>query len=160
MKSRFFILSLGAGVLFGATGTALSDTTAVTINYGTVESVQTVEQKGKHAGGALAGGLLGALIGGPRHRILRIDVTAAAGAAIQGAATSGTSQLYTVRLVGGGQASITTEQVDIREGDCVSVETGDHANIRRVSSYHCEVKTKKPPAHHVSGASNCQSAKK
>lgn len=46
MKSRFFILSLGAGVLFGATGTALSDTTAVTINYGTVESVQTVEQKG------------------------------------------------------------------------------------------------------------------
>lgn len=115
MKSRFFTLSLGAGVLFGATGTALSDTMAVTINYGTVESVQTVEQKGKHAGGALAGGVLGALIGGPRHRILRIGVTAAAGAAIQGAATSGTSQLYTVRLVGGGQASITTEQVDIRE---------------------------------------------
>jgi hypothetical protein len=65
-----------------------------------------------------------------------------------------------VRLVGGGHASVTTEQVDIREGDCVSVETGDHANIRRVSSCHCEVKSKsKPPAHHVSGASDCQSAK-
>ena len=160
MNVRLLMLTLGAGVLICNPGTALSDTTAVTINYGTVDRVRTVEQKGKHAGGALAGGLLGAALAGPRHRVLKIGATAAAGAAIQGAATSGTSQLYTVRLVGGGQASVTTEQVDIREGDCVSVETGDHANIRRVSSYHCEVRSKsKPPAHHVSGASDCQSAK-
>ena len=60
----------------------------------------------------------------------------------------------------GGQASITTEQTDIREGDCVSVEQGDHANIRRVSSYHCETNTEsKPPEHHAAAASNCQSAK-
>jgi outer membrane lipoprotein SlyB len=160
MKSRFSIFTLGAGILVCAPGIALSDTTAIAINYGTVESVRTVEQKGKHAGGALAGGLLGAALAGPRHRILKIGATTAAGAAIQGAATSGTSQLYTVRLIGGGQASITTEQVDIREGDCVSVESGDYANIRRVSSIHCEAKSKSnPPEHHVTGASDCQSAK-
>ena len=93
MNVRLLMLTLGAGVLICNPGTALSDTTAVTINYGTVDSVRTVEQKGKHAGGALAGGLLGAALAGPRHRVLKIGATAAAGAAIQGAATSGTSQL-------------------------------------------------------------------
>ncbi len=34
---------------------------SITIQYGTVESVDTVEKDAKHAGGALAGGLMGAL---------------------------------------------------------------------------------------------------
>ena len=46
---------------------AYADTEAVTINYGTVESVSTVEKDSKHAGG-----VLGALIGPSRHRGLRV----------------------------------------------------------------------------------------
>ena len=160
MNSRLFFLCLGTGALFCIAGNAQTATMAVTINYGTVASVRTVEQQGSHAGGVLAGGLLGAALAGPRHRILKIGASAAAGAAIQGAVTSGTAQLYTVRLVGGGEASVTTEQLDIREGDCVSVEQGDHANIRRASSYHCERSTQSvPPVHHVSAANDCQAAK-
>ena len=97
---------------------------------------------------------------GPRHRGLKIGATAAAGAAIQGAATSGEAQEYTVKLVGGGEEKVTTEQDDIRVGDCVSIEQGEHANMRRVSSYHCEQSEQsKPPEHHEASANYCQQAK-
>ena len=136
---------------------------AVNINYGTVRSVETVEKEASHAGGALAGGLLAATLAGPRHRGLKIATSAAAGAAIQGAATSGTTTQITVKLVEGGEVKITTEQQNFREGDCVMVEQGEHANIRSASSYHCEEgeKTKKsePTDHHTSMANYCQQAK-
>ncbi|MCZ6516420.1 MAG: hypothetical protein O6763_02915, partial [Gammaproteobacteria bacterium] len=108
-----------------------------------------------------AGGMLGALIGPRRHRGLRVVAGAAAGAAVQGAATSGTLQLYSVSLVTGGTVQITTEQTDIREGDCVQVEQGQNANIRRTGSVHCEssASTDNPPAHHVQGAQGCDAAK-
>ncbi len=44
---------------------------SVTIQYGTVEHVQTVSKDAKHAGGALAGGVIGALVGPRRHRGIR-----------------------------------------------------------------------------------------
>ncbi len=134
---------------------------AVTINYGTVESVSTVKQDSKHAGGALAGGMLGALIGPRRHRGLRVVAGAAAGAAVQGAATSGTLQLYTVSLEAGGTVQISTEQTDIREGDCVQVEQGQYSNIRRTGSGHCENGgySDDPPPHHVQVSEQCDSAK-
>ncbi len=56
--------------------------TAVTINYGTVESAITTTEESSHAGGALAGGLMGALIGpGRRHRGFRM--LAGAGSVLQ-----------------------------------------------------------------------------
>ena len=81
------------------------------------------------------------------------------GSAIQGSATSGVLQQYSVTLVSGGQSIISTEQTDIRTGDCVSVEQGEQANIRRVSSFHCETKNTETAEHHQSGADNCQQAK-
>ena len=51
------------------------------------------------------------------------------------------------------------EQLEIREGDCVSVETGNHADIRRVSTIRCELKTKRAPSHHSSIAPDCQKTK-
>jgi len=113
----------------------------------------------KHAGGALAGGLIGGLIGPRRHRGLRVVAGAGIGSAIQGSATSGVLQQYSVTLVSGGQSIISTEQTDIRTGDCVSVEQGEQANIRRVSSFHCETKNTETAEHHQSGADNCQQAK-
>jgi outer membrane lipoprotein SlyB len=133
--------------------------TVVTVNYGVVDSVGTTTKDSKHAGGAVAGGLIGGLIGPRRHRGLRVVAGAGIGAAVQGSATSGVLQQYSVNLVSGGQSIISTEQTDIRTGDCVSIEQGDHANIRRVSSYHCETKNTKTAEHHQSGADNCQQAK-
>ena len=132
---------------------------AVQIDYGVVESVGTTTKDAKHAGGALAGGLIGGLIGPKRHQGLRVVAGAGIGAAVQGSATSGTLQQYSVKLNSGSQVIISTEQQDIRSGDCVSVEQGEHANIRRVSSYQCETKNKSAEPHHVSSADNCQLAK-
>jgi outer membrane lipoprotein SlyB len=131
---------------------------SVTIHYGTVEQVQTIKKDAKHAGGALAGGVIGAVIGPRRHRGIRALAGAGIGAAIQGSATSGTQQQYTVSLVNGGTTIINTEQQDIRTGDCVSIEQGSYSNIRRVSSVHCETKTQ-IPQHHKSISIDCEKAK-
>jgi len=131
---------------------------SVTIQYGTVESVQTLRKGSSHAGGALAGGIIGAMIGPRRHRGLRALAGAGIGAAVQGSATSGTQQQYTVSLVSGGTTIINTELQDIRIGDCVSIEQGSYSNIRRISSVHCETETQ-TPQHHKSASSNCDYAK-
>jgi len=150
--------------VIGAMALVLSATvlgaSATSISYGVVASAITVKDPSKHAGGALMGGLMGAALAGPRHRGLKIMGSAAAGAAIQGSSTGFDGMQYTVKLVSGGQVVVTTEQQDIREGDCVTVEQGDHANIRRASSVHCEAPvTKTAPAHHVAASDSCQIAK-
>lgn len=158
MYKKLLLTFAGLYVLAGST--VLQADTAVTINYGIVQSVSTVTEESSHAGGAVAGGLIGGLIGPKRHRGLRIVTGAAVGAAAQGSATGGTAQKYTVKLNSGVEEAITTEQTDIRSGDCVSIEQGDNANIRRVSSIHCETKnTTLIPEHHASDASNCDLAK-
>jgi outer membrane lipoprotein SlyB len=155
-----YILVTGILILTGLTiSNAVADT-AISIQYGTVVSSHTVTEASSHAGGAVVGGLLGAAISGPRRRGLKIMGSAAAGAAIQGAATGSVAQQYTVQLRNGGQAIVSTEQQEIRQGDCVSVEQGQHANIRRVSNIHCEERHKTTiPEHHESSANNCQLAK-
>ena len=157
MYKKLF-LTCTAMVILGSSVVAHA-ATAITINYGVVESAVTTTEESKHAGGALAGGLMGALIGPKRHRGLRVVAGAGIGAAVQGSATGGTVQQYSVKLNSGGQTIISTELQDIRIGDCVSIEQGDSANIRRVSSYHCETKSTTATEHHKSAASNCQLAK-
>jgi hypothetical protein len=150
------LLFVGAGL------TCISFTSlfaqSVTIQYGTVTSSITVNKDSSHAGGALAGGLIGALIGPRRHRGLRVVAGAGIGAAVEGSATGGTQQQYTVNLKSGGTTIINTEQLEIKVGDCVSVEQGSYANIRRVSSVHCETQTQ-VPVHHASASKNCETAK-
>ncbi len=159
MKIKFLITK---SLILGAAMTWLLSTSlyaeSITIQYGTVESAQTIAKDAKHAGGAVAGGVLGALIGPRRHRGIRVLAGAGIGAAVQGSATSGKQQQYTVDLLSGGTTIITTEQQDIRTGDCVSIEQGKYSNIRRISSVHCEVKTQ-VPQHHKSASSDCEKAK-
>jgi len=158
--NKFYLSFFGACVLMVTMNHVSIAATAITINYGVVESAVTTTEKSSHAGGALAGGLMGALIGPKRHRGLRVVAGAGIGAAVQGSATGGEVQQYSVKLNSGGQTIISTELQDIRTGDCVSIEQGDSANIRRVSSYHCETKnTTSVPEHHTSAASNCEIAK-
>jgi len=140
------------GVLFAET--------AVTINYGLVQQATVVKEESKHAGGAVVGGLLGAAMAGPRRHGLKIAGSAAAGAAIQGAATGGTVNQYTIELVTGGQETISTEQDDLREGDCVAIEQGDHTNMRRVGKAYCDgTNDGDSPPHQHEAASTCDAAK-
>ena len=96
---------------------------------------------GKKRRGILAGGAVGGLIGNQ--------------------ATKGTNKgyEYTVKLMAGNSISITTEQGRIDVGDCVTVERGESANIRRVSEVHCQVKDTRPSAEHAVEAKECEAAK-
>lgn len=111
MKTRFITrCTLIVGLIGGPVVAA--QTTAVSIQYGLVKAVVVVEEDSKHAGGALIGGAMGALIGrhGPgSHTGLRVAAGAATGAAVQGASTGGTVQQYSVTMLSGGTTVITTE---------------------------------------------------
>ena len=64
-----------------------------------------------------------------------------------------------MKLMAGDSISITTEQGHIDVGDCVTVERGESANIRRVSQVHCQEKDTEPTAEHVVEAEECEAAK-
>lgn len=155
LSATALLLSLAATSL--ASARDLNE--AVSVNYGLIENIQTVDIKASHAGGALLGGLAGALAGGD-HKAGWAVGGALLGAGAEGMATKGnTAQQYTVKLVSGGSIQIATEQNDLAMGDCVSVEQGSKsANIRRVAAVNCE-----PPeqvqARHVNDANTCADAK-
>jgi outer membrane lipoprotein SlyB len=140
-----------------STATAQQAGEMVSIQYGTVSAAQEIQAKARHGGGALLGGVVGGVVADD-HPGLGALAGGLIGGGIQGHATGNdVLQRYTVSLMGGGTAVIDTEQHDIVVGDCVTVEQGKYANIRRVSSINCQVEQK--PEHHVSAASNCQKAK-
>jgi outer membrane lipoprotein SlyB len=161
MKRTIFILGTLILSVYVAQCFAQSAGSVAMIKYGKVEGVQTVKKDASHAGGAAVGGLAALAFGRGPHRMLKVAASAAAGAAIQGAATSGTLMQYTVRLIDGPEIKVSTEQPDIRMGDCVAVESGQYTNIRRVGSVHCEatVQPNPAPAHHQSVANDCETAR-
>jgi outer membrane lipoprotein SlyB len=136
---------------------AQSAGSSVSLQYGTVESVGTVQAQSRHARGAILGGIGGAVLA-HGHPGLGAVAGGLIGGSIEGHHTGKqVLQQYSVALKSGGAVVINTEQHDIVAGDCVVVEQGQYANIRRVSSINCKVDQK--PAHHVSAAGNCQKAK-
>jgi len=126
-------------------GTGSSRNSLIAVTYGTVENVQQVAMKPGYAEGSIIGGALG-LLAASHYSAGSQALGAAAGAglgALVAKETAGTANQYTVRLVNGNTVSVVTDQSEIQAGDCVSVEQGEHANIRRVSSTMCNT----PPSH-------------
>ena len=73
---------------------------------------------------------------------------------------------HTVRLNSGASVAVVTDHHNIAVGDCVAVEQGRHANIRRVSAVMCNdlADSRRPayaPAHdaNVREARECEQAK-
>jgi len=146
-----FILAANTQVLAQSAGSSVS------LQYGTVQSAEEVQAESKHARGALLGGIAGAVIA-DGHPGLGAVAGGLIGGSIEGHRTGKkVLQQYTIALKSGGAVVIATEQHDIVVGDCVVVEQGQYANIRRVSSINCHFDQK--PEHHVSAAGNCQKAK-
>lgn len=109
------------------------------IRYGTVELVERVKIKSGAAKGAVVGGLIGGATMGHKHRGKHAIEGAVAGALLT-ALLEGSRKAYqyTVDFDDGRVTKVITETGDIREEDCVAVELGQTANIRRVSSVYCE----------------------
>lgn len=135
--------------LFAVLGAMLSQTamavdsrdvnTAINISYGVVASVQTQKVDSNAPRGAVVGGILGAVAGGHHDRGKHAVVGALAGGVLSTALQGDrTAYSYTVQLVSGGETVILTEQGNAQVGDCVAVEQGRSANIRRVPSAYCE----------------------
>jgi outer membrane lipoprotein SlyB len=146
--------------------------TAMSVQYGVVQRVQEVQAEANTGGGAALGGLAGlaaaAGTGGSRTQ----QMAGAAGGALLGglianqrAANQRLIQ-HTVRLNNGASVAVITDHHNIAVGDCVAVEQGRHANIRRVSSVMCNdlADTRRPaytPTHqaNVREAEECEQAK-
>lgn len=161
--------SLFAAVCCLGTGTTLAQ--APTVDYGFVTNVDRIELGGGGKGsttatvaGALAGGAVGYVFGkgstsGKKRR--GILGGTAVGGFIGNQATKGTNKgfAYQVELMNGDSVTITTEQGRIDKGDCVTIERGESANIRRVSEIHCQSTDVQPSAEHVAEAKECEAAK-
>lgn len=138
----------------------------ISVQYGTVENVQQVDMAPSYGAGSLIGGALGLLA--TSSRSTGSQVAGAAGGAALGALvakeTAGSGLRFTILLVNGNTINIVTENQGIRTGDCVSVEQGQHANIRRVSTAMCTTPATHPayPAMHHSNileSAECNVAK-
>ena len=151
MSFKLYGSALAAVLLTGCAnmstdpGTGSSRNSLIAVAYGTVQNVQQVQMKPNYAEGSLIGGALG-LLAASGYSSGSQALGAAAGAglgALVSKETAGTANQYTIMLVNGNTVSVVTEQKKIDVGDCVSVEQGDHTNIRRVSAAMCNT----PPSH-------------
>lgn len=109
------------------------------IRYGTVVEVEQTKLKTQAGQGAVFGGIAGAVAGHGHHGQGRDAVIGAvAGALITRMLEKKHAFGYTVNLQSGGTVKVVVDHGDIRSGDCVAVEQGRTANVRRVSTSYCE----------------------
>ena len=135
---------VGAVILLSATASAQQVSrsqlgSSFQIHYGTVETIERVKIESSAPQGAVMGGIVGGATSGHHHRG-RHAVTGAVAGALLTAILEGDRKAfkYTVELDDGSLQKIITEQGGLVEGDCVTVEIGQTANIRRVPAVHCE----------------------
>lgn len=152
MSVRIFNSALLAIFLTGCAnmstdpGTGSTRNSLIAVAYGTVENVQPVKMKANYAEGSIIGGALGLLASSHYSTGSQVLGTAAGAGlgALVSKETAGTANQFTINLVNGTTVSVVTDQKDIDAGDCVSVEQGEHANIRRVSSSFCNTPASHP----------------
>ncbi len=117
------------------------------IRYGIVKAVEVskldVADK-TVAKGATVGGIIGLTAASHDHDLRGALEGAVAGSLVARAIAKHQNEdapnayTYTVALVEGGESKIITETGDIRQGDCVSIEQGQTANVRRVGEVYCD----------------------
>ena len=117
------------------------------VSPGEVVGVEVIDVPGD--GAAIAGGTMGGMIGAVYGRSSghtqavtrrRTALGAVAGSRLARRAGTGPQQVmeYTVRMLTGETVHFVTDQDDVRMADCVVIEeSGDSANIRRVSDLMC-----------------------
>jgi outer membrane lipoprotein SlyB len=111
----------------------------IQIDYGVVQKVENVKVDSNVGKGVVAGGVLGAATSG-KHDRAKHAAEGAAAVAILTAIAEGKRKAhsYEVKMPSGSIVKIVTESGGIDKGDCVAIEQGQSANIRRVSAVYCE----------------------
>lgn len=141
-KSSAIIACLSAAILTSASAQTVSRSqlnSSFEIKYGVVTNVQKVKVESEAGKGAVMGGMVGGATSGHHHRGKHAAEGAIAGALLTAILEGDRKAFqYSVRFDDGGATKIVTETKGIVMDDCVSVELGRTANIRRVSSVYCE----------------------
>ena len=158
-------IALGLAGLVGTS--AFAQTRITSVDYGRVTAVQPAPANTSSSGsntGAIVGGMVGMASGrGQRggNRALRTVGGATVGSAIgRSGGTPRPANFYTVRLAGGSNVRVLSDQGDIRVQDCVAVERGEFNNIRRVGSVFCETTTAAAFGDHRREADECLAARR
>ncbi|HSC67181.1 MAG TPA: hypothetical protein VLC79_05805 [Cellvibrio sp.] len=141
LKSKLVLAVVMAGLSASSLAAKKGDLTQ--IDYGVVEKVETVKVDSNVGKGAIAGGMIGAATSGKHasnHDKAKHAAEGAAAVAILAAIAEGKRKAhsYQVKLTTGSVVKLVSESKEISEGDCVSIERGESANIRRVASVYCE----------------------
>jgi hypothetical protein len=147
------------------TGSAPNE--VISVQYGTVENIQQVAMAPDYGAGSVIGGALGLLATMGHSGASQVGgaVVGAGLGALVAKETAGSGVKFTVRLVNNSTIDIVTENQSIALGDCVSIEQGQHANIRRVSSVMCTTPPSDPAyapmnAANVQESQECQAVKR
>ncbi len=141
LQSKLVLAVVVASFSTAAVATKKGDLTQ--IDYGVVEKVENVKVDSNMGKGVIAGGVIGAATSGKHssnHDKAKHAAEGAAALALLTAIAEGKRKAhsYQVKLTTGSVVKLVSESKEITEGDCVAVEQGESANIRRVSSVYCE----------------------
>lgn len=129
-------------LLIGTPVWAQKKGSAISIQHGVVVNAEQADLDSAVGKGVLLGGAIGYATGSGKSKSKRWR-NAVIGAGVGGAATARAEKgvtviAYTVKTKSG-NIQIATDQTEVRVGDCVAVEqSGNTANIRRVSKTMCD----------------------
>lgn len=134
------------------------------VRYAEVTDIQRVRLPSNAPAGAVVGGFTGLILS--RNSSGRSQVASGIGGAVLGglatAALEGDRLGYSYRLrfLNGDTSDFITEKGYLQEGDCVSVERGQYANIRRVAAVLCaDSRAAAIDQKHLREAEQCHEAK-
>ncbi len=137
----------------------------IRIRYGTVDTIARARMQSEAGSNAVLGGVIGAAATHDRRNQAR---NAAAGALVGALLTRAAENRHpmdeiTVRLADGSILKVIQDHADgLRAGGCVSVEEGQHTNVRSVAPEHCApaaVADADVAAHHEAQAGACERTK-
>ena len=165
---RLVLLGVGLGALLLAGCASSSGGSArgyeLCIRYAEVVDVERVKMPSAAPAGAVVGGFTGLVLS--RNKSTRSQVASGVGGAALGALATRALEgermgySYQLRFADSSISQFITEKGYLQRGDCVSVERGEYANIRRVAKSLCENgPSAKVTQSHIRDAQQCHAAK-
>lgn len=134
------------------------------VRYAEVTEIERVKLPSNAPAGAVVGGFTGLVLSrnssGPKQVASGIGGAVLGGLATAALEGDRRGYSYRLRFANGETSNFITEKGYLQIGDCVSVERGQYANIRRVAPVLCEGnRTVAADQKHVREAEQCHEAK-
>lgn len=166
-NSSYFFTVTATLVLIAACASSGSTSTRgyeIRVRYAEVTDIDRVRLPSAAPAGAVVGGFTGLILSRNKSTGTRV-ASGIGGAALGGLATRALEgdrlgYSYRLRFADGGISDFITEKGYLQIGDCVAVERGQYANVRRVASVLCENgPSTQIDRTHLQDAQQCHAAK-